>query len=421
MPDRDDHRIESAAELTVDQLMERIRARIAEKRARGGYPEEEQTRSLPKSYQDLDQAIQKHLAQLNALWDPTEPHPIVSHRPVLGRFIVLGKRLLRRLLRPLVNVFLARQKEFDAHTVRLLNPTLIILRDLTLRFEELATMYYTLQKRHCKLWEDYQELRYRLDHLNGKVQDATAGIGLLRVDETPPETGGLDTQAYVDFEKRHRGTRKEILDRQRVYLEDFRECGGPVLDLGCGRGEFLELLAEAGLEGEGVDLNPGMVKECTDRGFRAVCADALAHLKQKPEASLGGVFAAQLIEHLPFGAVASLVEAAYRALRPGGILVLETLNPLCLSIFSGPFYLDPTHVRPLHPEAMRFLLEHLGFRDVRLRFLSPVPEEAKLKSVDFFHRLERFEDALLNVLNDNFARLNALLYGHQEYAVLGRK
>jgi O-antigen chain-terminating methyltransferase len=409
-----------AGQLTVSQLLEKVRARIDAKRAQGEYPEDK-VRNLPRSYQDLDRAIREHLDRLNALCDPTEPHPIVSHRPIIGPLIVRLKKTLRWAGRPAANLFLARQKEFDAHTVRLLNPTLIILRDLLLRFEELATLYFAVHERHGAVWEDYIDLRKRLDRLDVRVESLSSPVRELRIETRAVEDAGWDGKAYVDFENRHRGTREEILARQRVHLDDLRAGGDPVVDLGCGRGEFLELLAEAGMEGEGVDSNPAMVEECASRGFRATRADALSYLGEREKGSLGGVFSAQLIEHLPFASVADLVSRAHRALRPGGVLVIETLNPACLSVFSGAFYLDPTHIRPLHPEAMRFLFESLGFRDVRVRFLSPVPEEAKLRSIDFFHRLERFEDAFLDVLNDNIARLNELLYGYQEYAVIGRQ
>jgi hypothetical protein len=115
------------------------------------------------------------------------------------------------------------------------------------------------------------------------------------------------------------------------------------------------------------------------------------------------------------------VRLAHAKLRPGGVLLCETPNPACLTVFSGAFYADLTHIKPIHPEAARFLLEAAGFHDVEIRSVNPCQTELRLQRIEPFWYMRRYEEALLQPINDNFARLNDLLWGAQDYAVVGRK
>jgi O-antigen chain-terminating methyltransferase len=187
------------------------------------------------------------------------------------------------------------------------------------------------------------------------------------------------------------------------------------LDIGCGRGEFLEAARDAGLKAIGVDLNPEMVAFCNGRGLEVAENDAVEYLRGLPDASLGGILAAQLIEHLELDQLTEMVSLCSAKLKPGGVFIAETVNPQCLSTFSGAFYLDLTHIKPIHPEAARFLWRWAGLGQVEVVYLSPYPPD---------HRLENFsesDDGLAGVVNRNVQRLNALLYSHQDYAVVGRK
>jgi O-antigen chain-terminating methyltransferase len=115
------------------------------------------------------------------------------------------------------------------------------------------------------------------------------------------------------------------------------------------------------------------------------------------------------------------VRLAYRKLRPGGVLLCETPNPACLTVFSGAFYVDLSHVKPIHPEAARFVLEAAGFRDVEIRYVNPVPPDGKLQRLEPFWYMRRYEEVFLSQINDNFERLNQLLWGAQDYAAIGRR
>jgi len=145
-----------------------------------------------------------------------------------------------------------------------------------------------------------------------------------------------------------------------------------VLDVGCGRGEFLELLKEANIRSIGVDNNLDMILLCRDKGLTVEHQDALCFLESLPDASIDGIFSAHLIEHFSSNQIVRCVKLCYRKLRPGGVLVLETPNPQCLSIFARSFYMDFSHVWPCHPQAMRYLLESVDFEEIRLVFSSPL-------------------------------------------------
>jgi SAM-dependent methyltransferase len=217
---------------------------------------------------------------------------------------------------------------------------------------------------------------------------------------------------YAGFEERFRGSEEEVRERQRAYLDYFQD-RQPVIDLGCGRGEFLQLMREAGLRARGVDVDTDMVLLCREKGFDVTAADAEALLTALPDDSVGGIFAAQIIEHLAPARVISLVQLCQRKLSPGGVLVMETPNPTCLTVFADSFYKDPSHIRPLHPDMMQFLFETTGFEKVELRFSAPVSAGAGVPPLDA-------PAANREQFNEGLERLNRLLYGFQDYAIIGR-
>ena len=175
---------------------------------------------------------------------------------------------------------------------------------------------------------------------------------------------------YHEFENRFRGTRDLIKKRLRVYLDFiiplknlYNDCSA--LDLGCGRGEWLELLKESGFPAYGVDLDESMLNACRERDLKVEECDALEALKRIPDQSLTIVSGFHLAEHLPFDSLRSLVREALRVLKPAGLLILETPNPENISVGTSTFYLDPTHQRPIPPPLLSFLAEYTGFSRIK--------------------------------------------------------
>ena len=183
------------------------------------------------------------------------------------------------------------------------------------------------------------------------------------------------------FENRFRGSTDEIRARVAAYLPQF-EGASDVLDVGCGRGEFLDLLREQGISATGVDINHDMVELCRARGLEVVQGDALAHLEQLDDGALGGLFAAQVVEHLEPSRLLAFIDAAHRKLRPGAPLALETINVASWSAFFRSYVRDITHVRPVHPETLQFLVGTAGFRNAQIVYRSPYPEEERLRQVE---------------------------------------
>lgn len=216
---------------------------------------------------------------------------------------------------------------------------------------------------------------------------------------------------YVALEDEFRGSREDIKDRLSDYLPKLAEAGigsqaMPILDLGCGRGEWLELLRERDWQVSGVDLNRVLVAICQERGLPVIEADAIDYLRTLPEASLGAVTAFHLIEHLPLPRLIDLLDATVRALKPGGVAIFETPNPNNVFVSSRYFYLDPTHRHPIPPALGQFLAEARGLRRIEILELHPWPKS---------HHVDT------RTGGEVASRFNECFYGPQDYAIIGRK
>lgn len=183
---------------------------------------------------------------------------------------------------------------------------------------------------------------------------------------------------YRVFEDEHRGSIELIKSRQSVYLPFIKPLlelypEPAALDLGCGRGEWLELLTETGFQARGVDLDDSMLAVCRERGLNVQTKDAIAGLKESADESLAIVSGFHLAEHLPFDVLQKLVSESLRILKPGGLLILETPNPENIVVGTSNFYLDPTHKQPIPPLLLSFLAEYAGFASVKvIRLQAPV-------------------------------------------------
>jgi len=230
----------------------------------------------------------------------------------------------------------------------------------------------------------------------------------------------LDAYKYLAFEDRFRGSRDEIRARMATYLPLF-DGASDVLDVGCGRGEFLELLASAGITARGLDLNHEMVETCRANGLDVTEGDAVGYLSSLPDGSLGGLFAAQVVEHLEPAYLLSFLELAFHKLRPGGRLVLETLNPSCWVAFFESYIRDITHVWPLHPETLQFLVVASGFTSADVEYRSPIADADKLQPVTATAAMGPVLADLVDSFNANVDKLNSRIYSFLDYAVIGTR
>jgi O-antigen chain-terminating methyltransferase len=286
------------------------------------------------------------------------------------------------------------------------------------RAEQILDLFGRRLESMAERLEGLAALRDRLEALSEEMRAVRGG---LEAGAPPPEVARATAQAaadsaYTAFENRFRGSREQVRGRQEDYVVLLRD-QGPVVDLGCGRGEFLELLRAAGIEARGVEENANAVRECREKGLDVVRGDLLSYLRARKPGSLGGVFAAQVAEHLPPPVLAALLAETHRTLRAGGLLVLETPNPASALAFHDVFIRDLTHERPLHPETLRFLAAAAGFSDARVQMRNPVPEDVRLRLLPG----SGLPPPVIQVLNENVERLNALLFAPLDYALIARR
>ena len=236
-------------------------------------------------------------------------------------------------------------------------------------------------------------------------------------DDAPSSDHSPTLPEYEElFEELERGSRKEVMDKAHRYLQYFRE-EGPIADLGCGRGEFLELLTWAGMQCYGVDIEPRVVSRCRDLGLDARCEDMFQHLRSLPDASLGGIYCAQVVEHLPPERIPELFNEMARTLRPGARAVVETPNPGTFATHIHSFWRDPDHVRPVPAPTLGMAARTAGLIVEDVVYSSPPPEDEQLQVTD----AESFDPPLRDLartFNRTVQQLNDLLYGHQDYAVI---
>ena len=210
------------------------------------------------------------------------------------------------------------------------------------------------------------------------------------------------------FEDQFRGSRDTIRDRLKVYLPLLEEAKvgtpeSPILDVGCGRGEWLELLREAGYTVKGLDFNRVMVDYCRAIELDVVEGDVISYLQTLPDLSLGAVTGFHIVEHLPFLVLQRFLGEVARVLKPGGLAIFETPNPKNLVVGACNFYSDPTHKRPVFPETIQFIVESQGLSHVQLLYLNPVEGSPFAKDEAGWQQLHNW------------------FFGPRDYAVIGRK
>ncbi|MBN2198403.1 MAG: class I SAM-dependent methyltransferase [Candidatus Aminicenantes bacterium] len=295
----------------------------------------------------------------------------------------------------------ARDREWDALGS---NHVGMIFKSMEWRVEKLAAAYDDVSL----LMRSFLALEDKLGRLLAVLEKKNMPTPREAADLLEP----IRDWRYAGFETRFRGGEEDIRRQQKAYLELFPQ-GGRVLDLGCGRGEFMDMLRENGLRSLGVDLNSQMVGLCLDKGLDCRRGDLLEVLAGEPDRSLDGVFSSQVVEHLGPEAIRRLVELAFQKLKSGGTLVLETVNPLSVFALVHIYFLDMSHRTPVHPQALRFLLESAGFENVELRESQPLEAER-------LQALPASAEAS-DILNRNIDSLNALLFAPPNFAAVGRK
>lgn len=453
-------------EINAEDIMRKIRENIRKRKEAGVYPVKNigdlQQGPLPEA-PIIEDNIQRDHEYINSNWDiQSNNYLISSHRPVVGNFLVKGRELIHGEVRRYMDPVIWKQKEFNGSTVRLFN-------DATAKFSYYNNKIEQFQSEmNFKIEQLQSEMNFRIEHLHPELDDKIAKLkpefenkieqlkseidtgikaevnsvissmslnienkawlasildgkieeGLKDKKIGTPDSIDLEIN-YFRFEEQFRGPREEIKQRQSNFINYFVGCSN-VLDIGCGRGEFLELAKEHDIGAKGVDVDDTMVDYCLSKGLNVVKEDAISYLEKLDDKSLDGIFIDQVVEHLEPDNLIKLLHLCFKKLKYGFYIFVETVNPLSFVSFAN-FYIDMTHKKPIHPATLKFLLTSVGFRDLDTMFFSPVSEEETLKKVPLNDKLDEWAKKYLDTYNHNIEKLNGILYGAQDYAVIGKK
>jgi O-antigen chain-terminating methyltransferase len=458
--------------IDVEDIMKQIRKKIADEKI------QEKNVSL-ENIQDQTSMVKEHLRMVNLSYNIIVDRNITSHRPFIGKIIILVKKCLRKLIGWYIRPIIEQQNELNAHITRTLNsidaeidkilgkveynksciePVLEGVKEYEELSSEVCELSHKVEDNINKVVEELQQKQKRrglleidekirefeekiegiythnkgvqayIDHLKGEYEKILATnnyintrvkrverklkYGELTVKEPLYLNGEIEKVDfdYFMFEERYRGSQEEIKKRLEEYASYFVGQNN-ILDIGCGRGELLEVLKEQGIQAKGIELDEDMVLMCKDKELDVIQTDAIEYLKGLEDNSLGGIVLTQVIEHLSPNYLIQLIEIAYQKLKPNATFIAETINPQSLIVFTEAYFMDLSHIRMIHPLTIRFLLEGEGFREIDTKYLSKVGEDLRIPQVE----------SLPEEFNHSLQNLNNLVYGYRDYAIIGRK
>jgi SAM-dependent methyltransferase len=347
------------------------------------------------------------------------PATSVSTRPVVGPAITKVRNVLERAYAP-TTTWLINQVNAALHQVNAALSQVVTAVDD--QFAEVRQNLTSVDEHLHRLESSVDELD--LPSRLGRLERRSRAESLTSAHTPPGNAGGTAAHVgstpdvafdYFAFEELFRGTEATIRERQSGYIEALAG-SRKVVDLGCGRGELLELLREADVDAYGVDLEPDFVQLVESKGLRAVRDDIQAHLNRLAIGEVDGIVVSHVVEHLAPSEIYALIQRAADVLSAGGVLIVETPNPESLMAGSVNFHRDPTHRRPIHPDTLAFLCQSAGFEDVAIRRLARVPDDSRLPLPSGLG-----DEAVTTYLGVVVQQLNELIYGYQDFAVVARK
>ena len=415
-------------------------------------------------------------------WDiQNNNYSISSHRRILGKVLVKGRELVHGEVRRYVDPMVWKQREFNASIIRILDDIAARLGGISAQVDDkiaqsqstisaqvddkiaqsqstisaqvddkiaqsqstisaqvddkIAQSQSTISAQvddkiaqsQSKISSDIDEqVKSVVAAMNEDIENRAWLAGILdnRIAKESVRASNTISESHADyinyfvFEERFRGARADIKERQSAFIKYFKGCRN-VLDIGCGRGEFQELLRDHEIGGRGIDIDEDMVNFCKSKGLDVEKIDAVSYLQKLEDKSLDGIFIDQVVEHLEQEYLIEMLNLSFMKLIYGGTIVVETVNPLSFFSFAN-FYIDMSHKRPVHPETLRFLLNVAGFREIKIELIAPVRDDARLKKIKIGERRDEHSEEI-EIYNHNIDMLNAIIYGPQDYALIGIK
>ena len=406
----------------------------------------------PRRYDD------ERVRSLNTAWDILPDGPPPADRSIKGRLRDIVWRLLgppleaqRRFNREIIDhinrnvaahheaqqaveslLDVARREldaliHFESRLVQYLQTITIYVdtKDRSAGGHELLERVALAEQRVLALKREMETLLGRPGRPAAEADGAARDTKAAPADAAGAFSANVDSLTYVGFEDRFRGSQDEIRSRLGDYLPVLASASD-VVDVGCGRGELLDLLRQHGVASRGVDTNEGMVHLCRERGLDVEQRDALGFLERQRDGSLGGLAAIQVVEHFEPAYLLRFLETAYHKMRAGAPMVLETINPACWMAFFECYIRDITHRQALHPDTLRYLVQASGFTRVDVHFREPVRESDRLDHVPAGEAGSTTDAhaalaSVIRTVNDHADKLNARLFSSMDYAVIARR
>jgi O-antigen chain-terminating methyltransferase len=445
-------------EINIESVMGKIKENIHRRKTAGELPHDPDALTAPfftsGSNSPFNRSTIHDLTYINSNWDiSNNSYFISSHHPYLGKMLVKGRQIVHGEVRRYVDPIISRQTGFNASAVRIINQTTqkcSVLEQQCTYLERMGEGHTQKQKELEDLIVSGQRLLDQKisqcidmvdtaierkideriqDHLSQMNENIHERAWLAQILEDRIRKG-LGQKSYGPvipsaelnyylFEERFRGPRESIKQQQLAFLSFFENCSC-VLDIGCGRGEFLEILKDHSIGSIGIDFDPDMIRFCRSRKLNVELTDAITYLEKVADNSIDGIFIDQVVEHLEPDYLVRMLSACFRKMKPGANIIVETVNPLSLASFFN-FYLDMSHHKPVHPLTLKFLLESVGFRSNEIKYYSTIPDEVKLQKIHSDEKISDNEQKILNTYNSNIEQLNNLLWGPRDYAIIGKK
>lgn len=381
---------------------------------------------------------------------------------IIPKIVAVTKKVVRRLLRWYINPIIEQQNEYNAavfdtleahqraveqqgHRLQTAERTVQDMSASLRQSGERLARAEALSSRiaHVEELSDQHEQRFEVNERQREHEHEVQRARLQRLENwirepdhketsnqpqaaSPVQTPGGELEPEIDYFLlgiQHR-SRDQVQQRLTDYddilktLRQRQQAGqvpaAPLIDIGCGRGEFVRHIASLGLDAYGIDIDEDAVRAGQRAGVDIRVADAFEHLASLEDSSLLGVSMIQVAEHIEIPQLLKLFQLCRQKTAPGGMVIVETLNPLCLVALTNAYLLDPSHATPLHPQMTRFLLEQAGLERVEIRYLRPVPAGGRLEPVP------GLSDAAARAMSRNIERLNHSLYGPQDYAAIAQ-
>jgi len=369
-------------ELNKDKLTDRILEEMSRPFDNG----QESSRNTPRNHSRKFANIERNIEVVAAHADLGESAPSMSHhRPgmrlparvaarmilYLAKFVLIPQKCINRAVMEIALGLTNHAKE-TSDRIDLLNRSVEEVGKISEAVETLQGSIHEIQTLPDRVQQLAEELEKIKSLLNQRINRPA-----VRTEERLIQGQRIWQESYASFEDQFRGTREDIKNRFRTYIPLVKDAvsgkpGMTVLDIGSGRGEWLELLRDAGIESSGLDQNPFFVNDCRRRGLSVVQAESIEYLSNLPAGSYYAVTAFHLIEHLDPKLLFLFGQLVFEALKPGGLLILETPNPENTEVARFKFHLDPTHYKPIPSDLLFFILDYCGFKALSVRGLHPV-------------------------------------------------